>query len=257
MNANDFVTHNHIIASVAKTVDDEKFRKGFSKGWYTSQIQDALQELAFDTFYQEITLDYEIPKNLRLKLPPNIFNVREIYVYDGDGCCSPTNSQIVHWKSLFNNKGKNGYTARVKDSETAGSNSSPFVADHFDWNHNGYERRVRYYANIQNGTLMLSSTCGSFSKIRIVCNGMGVEVGDIPIIPRFFEQAIKDWVIEKFYEAMKARDPRTYRSLWLDARDNRINLRTGSWKEARRRISSMDSWQKEDLNEYISSIYHK
>jgi hypothetical protein len=117
--------------------------------------------------------------------------------------------------------------------------------------------RRKYYANIQNGTLMLSSTCSSYSKIRMICNGMGVEVGDIPIIPRFFEQAIKDWVKEKFYEAMKARDPRLYRSLWMDARDERTNLRTGSWKEARKRIASMDSWMKEDLNEYISSIYHR
>jgi len=259
MNANDFVSHNHIIASVAKTVDDEKFRKGFSKGWYVSQIQDALQELAFETFYQEITLDYDIPKNLRLELPKNIFNLREIYIYDGDGCCSPHNSQIVHWKNMFDNKGKEGYTARVKDSSGGSNyNQSPFVADYHDyWNHAGYEKRIKYYANVQNGTLMLSSSCESFRKIRIICNGMGVEVGGIPYIPRFFEQAIKDWVIEKFYRAMMARDPRTYRALYLEAKDARENLRNGSWKEARKRILSMNSWQKEDLNEYLSSIYHR
>lgn len=257
MTSNDFVSANHIISEVVKTVNDEKFRKGFSKGWYMSQIQDALQELAFDTFYQELTLDYEIPSNLRLEIPKNVFNIREIYVYNGDGCCSPNNHQIVHWKNLFNNKGKDGYTARVSDSSETGTNSSPFVSNYYDWETDVHGKKRKYYANIQNGTLMFSSTCGSYSKVRLICNGMGVEVGDIPIIPRFFEQAIKDWVKEKFYESMKARDPRTYRGLWADARDERTNLRTGSWKEARKRIASMDSWMKEDLNEYISSIYHR
>ena len=259
MNANDFVSHNHIIASVAKTVDDEKFRKGFSVGWYISQIQDALQELAFDTFYQEVTVDFDIPKNFRLEIPKNVFNIRELYIYNGDGCCSPNNSQIVHWKNLFDNKGKSGYTARVKDSGGAGDthNQSPFVANNYDFGYSSYENRVKYYANIQNGTLMLSSSCGGFSKIRMICNGMGVEVGGIPSIPRFFEQAIKDWVLEKFYAAMMARERRIYRPLYLDAKDARENLRTGSWKTAIQRISSMNSWQKEDLNEYISSIYHK
>jgi len=258
MNSNDFISANHIIASVAKTVDDEKFRKGFSKGWYISQIQDALQELAFDTFYQEVTIDKDIPSNLRLEIPKNVFNIREVYVYDGDGCCSPTNSQIVHWKNLFNNKGKEGYTARVRDNNSGStSNQSPFVADLNEIDTSSYYGGARYYANMQNGTLMLSSGCKSFSKIRLVCNGMGAEVGEIPIIPRFFEQAIKDWVKEKWYEAMMGRDPRTYKLLYQDARDVRTNLRTGSWKNARIRVSSMDSWVKEDINEYISSIYHK
>jgi len=92
MQANDFVSTNHIISEVVKTVDDEKFRKGFSKGWYTSQIQDALQGLSFDTFWQDLTLDYELPENLVLAMPDNMFNIREIYVYHGDGCCSPMNS---------------------------------------------------------------------------------------------------------------------------------------------------------------------
>jgi hypothetical protein len=258
MQANDFVSTNHIISEVVKIVDDEKFRKGFSKGWYTSQIQDALQGLSFDTFWQDLTLDYELPENLVLAMPDNMFNIREIYVYHGDGCCSPMNSEIVHWKRLFDNKGKEGYTARVKDrSSGSGTNSSPFVPDYFDWNHNGYERTVRYYANAKNGKIMFSSSCKNFTKVRIIGNGMGVPVGDIPSIPRFFEEAVKDWVIEKFYRAMQGRDPRTYRALYLEAKDKRENLRTGTWKEARIRISSMDTWMKEDLNEYISSMYHK
>lgn len=256
MTSNDFVTANHIIASVASTVNDTKFRTGFSTGWYMTQIQDALQELAFDTYYDEVTLDFDMPENLRMEIPKNVFNVKQVYVWNGNGgCCSPANSQIVHWKRQFDNKGDgDGYTARVHDG--AQHNQSPFVSNHFEWGTGGITT-TKYYANIQNGTLMLSSTCRAFAKVRIICSGMGVAVGDVPLIPRFFEQAIKDWVKEKFYDAMKARDVRKYRPLWVDAKQERTDLRTGSWREARLRVSGMDSWEKEDMNEYISAIYHK
>ena len=50
-------------------------------------------------------------------MPKGIFNIREIYLYN-DECCSPTVSQVVHWKRQFNNKGGgDGYTAKIKDSD--------------------------------------------------------------------------------------------------------------------------------------------
>lgn len=258
MTSNDFISVNHIMSEVANIVDDKAFRKGFSKGWYISRIQDALQELAFDSFYQEITLDYDIPKNLRLEIPKNIFNVREVYIYNGDSCCTPSGSQIVHFKRTFDNK-NGGYTSRVMEN---GNNQSPFVpsASEGSLNHDyalGVLRAPKYYGNIQNGTLMLSSNCSSYGKIRIICNGMGVEVGDVPIIPRFFERAIVDYLEERWYNSMKSRDPRLYNSLWRDSYDKLNNLRDGSWKKAIQRVSSMNSWEKEDMNEYLSAIYHK
>ena len=85
----------------------------------------------------------------------------------------------------------------------------------------------------------------------------GVENGNMPIIPRFFERAVVDYVKVKFYEAMKARDPRMYRPLWSDAKQDLENLTTGSWNKARKRIKSMDSREKASMEEYISSMYHK
>jgi glutamyl-tRNA reductase len=86
---------------------------------------------------------------------------------------------------------------------------------------------------------------------------MGVEIGDTPIIPRFFERAINDYVEEKYYNAMKSRDSRMYRPLWTDAYQKLTDLRDGSWNKARKRIKSMDSKEKESMEEYISSMYHK
>ena len=256
MTANDFVSIDHILADVTSTVNDMDFKKGFSKGWYTSRIQDAMQELSFDTFWLKIQQDVEMPENCQLKMPKNVFNVREIYLYSGE-ICNPLNSQVVYWKRLFNNTSNGeGYTAKVKDD---GSNSG----DIFQPNQSRYTRSnngfwgPKYYYNVMNGLLMFSSECNSFPYVRIVYNGMGVENGDMPVIPRFFERAVVDYVEERFYNAMKSRDPRKYRGLWNDAFGRLNDLRGGSWNKAKKRIKAMDSQEKESMEEYISSMYHK
>ena len=55
MNSNDFVSVNHILSDVLLEANDENLNIGFTKGWYISQIQQYLEERAFDSFYQEIT----------------------------------------------------------------------------------------------------------------------------------------------------------------------------------------------------------
>jgi hypothetical protein len=86
---------------------------------------------------------------------------------------------------------------------------------------------------------------------------MGVENGDLPIIPRFFERAVVEYVEERFYNAMKARDPRIYRVLWSDAYARLNDPVNGGWNKARKRIKAMDSQEKESMEEYISSMFHK
>jgi hypothetical protein len=257
MNANDFVTPSHILAEVLNSVDDKKLKRGFSKGWYISRMQDALQELAFDTFFDTVTLDYDFPQeSLSMEIPQNVFNIREIHVYNG-GCCSPSSSQVVHWKRLYNNNGGGtGYTSRIKDMGEK-SDSDPFLPDHYNFNSAYYYLGTKYYANIQNGRLMFSSDCRNFNKVRIVVNGMGTAIGDAPIIPRFFERVLNDYIEERFYNSMKGREPRKYRGLHNDAYSRLHDIRTGSWRKAQMRISQMDTWQKESLEEYISSMYHK
>jgi len=213
MNANDFVSVNHILAESTQNLNDVDFRNGFSTGWFVSRIQDCLQELAFDTFYSTVTIDLDVPKeSLGLELPKNIFNIREIHLYNGE-CCSPAASQVVHYKRLYNNQGKGeGYTARIKDMGEK-AQADPFLPDHFNFNSSFAYLGTKYFANVQNGLLMISSDCKEFDKIRIVANTMGVEVGDEPLIPRFFERAINDYIEEKYYNAMKSRDVRRYRLL--------------------------------------------
>ena len=253
MNINDFVSVDHLLADILSTVNDEKLRRGLSKGWYVSRIQKALQELAFDTFFNEVTLDLKLNRDtLSMEMPEGIFNIREIYLYNGE-CCSPSSSQVVHWKRLFNNKGDgDGYTARIKDS--GGSNySDPFLPTSSNSATGANFSGTKFYANVMNGTMMFSTDARAFTNVRIVANGIGGEIGGIPLVPRFFEEAVTDFVYVRFYKAMKAREPRKYRGLWSDSKDDeKVSMR-----KARIRVANMDSYEKESLEEYISSMYHK
>lgn len=250
MNANDFVSVDHLLADVTATVNDTEFKTGFSKGWYISRIQDAIQELSFDTYWLKVQEDYKTPTNCQMDMPANVFNIREIYLYTGE-LCKPSASRVVYWKRQFNNNFKGtGYTAKVTDN-----NSGDIFQPNYSSNHR--PGSSKYYYNVINGLIMLSDSCKSYPYIRIIYNGMGVPNGDTPIIPRFFERAVVDFVEEKFYNAMKSRDIRKYRPLWTDSFQKLNDPRSGSWSKAKKRIKSMDSKEKESMEEYISSMYHK
>lgn len=247
MNSNDFVSIEHILAESLMNVNDVDLRNGFTKGWFVSRIQDALQELAFDTFYQKITNDFTLPSNLAITLPKNAFNIREIYAFN-ESCCTSTTSAVVHWKRLYNNNAGNSgstYTSRI--TGTSQQNNS----DHFLPYHEKGDSKL--YANVQNGTIMFSSSCSKYKKIRLVYNGMGGEIGEEPIIPRFFERFINDYIEERYYSAMKAREPKKFRTLWVDS----WTKLEKSLSKAKMRVSSMNTFEKESIEEYISNIYSK
>lgn len=257
MTQNDFVTVDHILSEVTTLVGDQDMRKGVPKGRYISWIQKAVQELAMDTYFFKKVIDAELPENCQYELPTDIFNIREIYMYNGS-LCNPQNTQNVYWKRLFNNMSNGGgYTAKVKDD-----NSN--FADIFVPNQS-YNRRFndygftgkKYYFNTYNGVLMLSNDCKGFTYFRVIANSFGGVKGDMPIIPRFFEAAIIDFTKAKYFEMMKNRDPRMYRVLWMDAKNDLENLSTGSWKTARNRVKIMDTAEKESIEEYTSSMFHR
>lgn len=257
MTANDFVSVDHLLAEITFAVNDTEYKTGFPIGWYKSRVQDALQELSFDTFWQKITHDFDVPDNCRIKIPENVFNVREMYLYNGVKC-NPQSTQNVYWKRLFDNSYEgDGYTAKVKDD---GSNSADIFAPnqrYFTHNMRGFHGPKYYYNISEDGIIMLSKECKAFQFLRVRFNGMGVPEGDLPIVPRFFERAVVDFVKVKFFEAMKSRDLRMYRPLWMDAKNDLEDPREGSWNKARKRIKSMDTAEKESMEEYISSMYHK
>ena len=187
---NSFVSPDEIMADVALFAGDSDFRM-VSQGWYISQIQQALQELAFDTFFDKQSLSFEMPENLRHEMPEGMFNLTEMYLFNGD-VCNIQNAQNVWFKRRYFTGG-NGYVAR----DTNNNNNDPFYK-----NRTGRGDRLRsdgyrqnggrsetinnlYYYNIDNGYIMFSSSCLKFEKVFIQYSGMGCNIGDQPIIPTY------------------------------------------------------------------------
>ena len=77
-----FVSVNEILADVLKITNDAGFKMN-SRGWYISQIRQALQELSFDTFFDERNEELIIPNDLRVEMPKGAFNLKPLVAYAG------------------------------------------------------------------------------------------------------------------------------------------------------------------------------
>lgn len=245
MDSNDYLSVNHILAEVTMAVGDKDFRNGFSPGWYVSRIQDSLQEIALDTFYQKITDDFNIPSNLNLEMPGNSFNIRLMIGYSGT-CCVPSTSAVIHWKRNYNNKGKADGAVTRHEATGKANGSDPIMPS---------TRGVSnlYYAGVQNGVISFSPAVAKFDKVRITYNGMGIQVGDTPVIPRYFERAVNSYVRTQYWLAKLAEEPRKWVTNYNIAyKEYEIQM-----EKAKLRVLSMNSWERESLNEYISNSLHK
>jgi hypothetical protein len=241
MDTHDFVSVNSVMSDILIHCNDETLRNyGLSKGFYLSGVQKALEELAIDTYYDLKTIDIPMDKQkLAVIMPDNLFNIRELYGFVGD-CCDSKNSTVIHWKRLYNNKGKGAnHSAARKEM----GNRDPFYPK------DGHMPSDLYYANSQNGMIMFSSNCCKFDTIRIVANTMGVKVGDEPVIPRMFRQAITDYVVDKTMSVLAVRD-RSFRTLSADAKARLSE----SWYKAERRAKTLDTWKKSEMREYLGRI---
>lgn len=248
--ANDFLSINILLSDVLRFCNDEDLRSGYTKGFYISSIQSALEALAYDTFFLQLVIDVPMNCKLQVDMPNNIFNVRELYLWSGS-CCSPQTSVPVHYKRLFNNMNAGGtsYTAKIKDTGTPLDPINPVF-------YNTYGIASLRFANIQNGILMFSSTCSGFDNVRIIANGTAGAIGDAPIIPRFFREAVIDYVCEQYFRVQMAKDPRVYSPMQqvyeMRLKGKRGNGTDGSWCTAENRIKTMDTWERDELIEYMS-----
>lgn len=254
-----------ILSDVLKLADDESFKDN-SKGYYMSLIQQALQELAFDTFFDVRTEFFDVPENLNLAMPLGAFNLKEMYLYNGTECNFDT-AQNIYYKRNYFTKGKGSLS---RDSGNSNSRD-PFFQNRRLSNSNGIShpnsRRAGavvssintvYFYNIQRGMIMLSPNSRNFSKIAIVFNGTGGDIGKVPFVPQLFREAIKSWVLSPVYQIKMAMavgaDFNKWQTLW-SLNDKRLNTPyTGLWDKAELRSKSMDSKAREDMKEYMSRL---
>jgi hypothetical protein len=263
MNASqyNFVTVNEILSDVLKLVDDERYETN-SKGYYTSLVQQALEGLAFDTFFDVRREDFVFPiETLGLQMPAGAFNVKEVYIYHGTEC-DISRSQKVWWKRNYYTTG-NGYFANNK-----GDNGNDPIMPHNSLgrmahgNARANQHRTsvesHYFYNVQNGLIMFSSFCRSFPRVHVVYNGVGCDIGDAPVIPLFLREAVVDFMAEFTLRIKMAKpDGRQWTQLWqvYDKRLNRdlqYGWAQGSWYRADQRVKTMSSGEREDLFEYLN-----
>lgn len=260
----NFVTVNEILSDVLKLVDDERYEVN-SKGYYTSIIQQSLEGLAFDTFFDIRRDDFEFPtETLGLEMPVGAFNIRNIYLYNGTKC-DIMHSQKVWFKYNYFTRG-NGYLANNKGH----NHSDPFMPSNSIGRQSAYyhsdiespEHRTNveshYFYSVQNGIIMFSSQCRSFKKVHVEYNGVGCEIGDIPIIPLFLREAVIDFVVEFTLRIkMSKADGRAWMALWQVYekklnRDLQYGWGQGSWYRAEQRVKTMSTAERNDLFEYLS-----
>ena len=234
----DLISPDQILADVLLEVDDED-TKTFNHGWYISQIQQALEELSFDTFFNEIYLDFTFPTDLRLKIPKGAFNVKKIFIYTGEDCdvASQTN---VYIKQTYFTRGEGKSTMMNR----AGI-SDPFISGY------NYSDSI-YFASLQNGYIHFGEGCIGHTMVRVYFNGIFTDVGAAPFVPRQFRQVVKTFVAEKFYRNMKSRKPRVFRAIHSDTYNMLYKAYDGEWDKAMQRSKSLDSKFREDMGEYLS-----
>lgn len=243
-----------ILSVVLPMVNDLEYRDA-PKGFYTSMVQKALEELGMDTFFDERRESFDLPgETLTLPLPKGCFNVRNIYLFNGDEC-NISNSIKVWWKRNYFTRG-NGYIANDKFGNTA----DPFFTDHFGiatavnknlirWD---TKQSAKFFYGIQMGNIMFSSYCrGVANKVMIHYNGTGCDLGDMPFIPVLLRTAVEDYVIESILRMKMAKDM-SVRNLWAIYDKKLRQPYEGSWEKAETRIKTMNSSQRNELFEYLS-----
>lgn len=253
----DMLTPENILQDVLINVGDTEGKKLFH-GWYMSQIHQALQDLSFDTLFFEKRLDVPVPtQTLRYDLPQGTFNVKEVYAYNGAICEQGGMIKVWHKRNYFVNDG-----GRVVAKNRRDNMPDPFYINGRTFNRYPYGDLVitdsarangnLHFYNVENGTLMISSSLRGFEMLHIRLSGITANLGDVPFIPPVFKEAVVDYVSEAACRALMAEDPQRYTNLWkiyttrLDK--NGFN---GSWHKVSNRIAKMSDGEKNDYREYM------
>lgn len=251
--AHNYVTTNEILADVLKIVGDESFKFN-SKGFYTSQIQQAINELAFETYFDERSESFDLPSNMRLQMPKGAFNIKNIYLFHGDECDITKSVNVYYKKDFVNSKSGATYVSKNKGD----NGDDPFYVDNL---RTEMPSNVFFYS-VQNGEIMFSSNCAQYPKVFIQYSGVGTDIGDVPYVPLFLRQAVKDWVAVKGLEVKIAMVDQAEFNRWmtvLNVQKNNLGEESqfrGSWYTAQVRVRKMDMKARRDYKLYMQKMYY-
>jgi hypothetical protein len=257
---NDFLSVDNVRASIVSFCIDSEMKK-ISEGKYNSFIQRGLQELSFDTFFNKKRFDLVVPNDLHIPLPPNTFSVDQVYAYNGTEC-DISNAATVYHKQNYYTRG-NGFFAKNRGINhndpfyNSGSGSGLLQIDPNNSSTIIREPSIAdglLYYNVENGMLMISSAVrANYEKLHVVAYGSTCPLGEIPLIPPLFQEAIEDYACESACRQLIGEEPNTYVGLWK-IYSGRLDYRgfNGSWYKAKQRVRSMSTGERNDFNEYLS-----
>lgn len=255
MEANtSYISPEALLSRILPLLDDQRM-EFLPKGFYMQSIKDAFNDLALDTFFDERHESFPFPAgNLVMKLPEGAFNIKKVYIFNGEKCDINTATK-VWWKRNYYTRGS-GYVA---DDRWQNGND-PFYASHTTKNmaDKSMIRQNRapnqlYFYNIEGGNIMFSPSCLGFQKVMLNYHGLGVTtIDDIPLIPLIFRRAIEDFVCEFILRVRMAKDPSAgWRQLWA-VYDKRLNQEfDGSWDKAKQLVKNMHQSQRDEMAEYL------
>ena len=222
-----------------------------------------MDELSYEAFFLEQNYTITVPENLNVEMPENVFNVINMYVFNGEVCNIGT-AQNVYWKRNYFTAGK-GYLAKNNENNerdpfhiTRSNNPRIFASQHGGSSPLAERGRTNtFFFNIQNGTMMLSESCKQFSKIFFTASTIP-DIENDPVIPRYLHRAIVLWVAREAIVPRLGENPRF--SAIFAALDTDLNGRShesdGAWYKAIDRPKQMDAKTKEDLSEYWQRMYY-
>jgi hypothetical protein len=242
MKVNNYIEISEILAEVTSYCRDRSFKKN-SKGWYTARVRDAVREMAIDSMYFKLTVDLDLPANLRLEMPKNFFFPDQVFVFNKESCCEPGDFKYVYWKKGMDNK----YSATNNSHKILDSADDKFNQGKNDFADVG----SALYCNEQNGMYVFSPSCSGYDSVRLVGRSLGGDINDDMIIPVIFKKYVVDYVVESYYKIEAAENPRVMRTIWRDMSNDLETSRI----ECESRVKRMTPHEKNTLFEWTSSVH--
>ncbi len=248
MTSSEFISIEEIVSEAASLISDEGFKLA-NFGYYIMAAHRAVEELSIDTFYKKVTVDtfdWNECGDLKFEMPKNLFNIKEVYLFNSS-CKTKCNCSdkscwnsfaIAHWKRQFNTFGSSGIaTAKVLNGgrdelQPKYVNSGSLI-----------------YYGIQENQMCFSDSAKGYKNIRIVANGFASSNSDLPVIPRLARNFIVSAVKERVLYRRKHID-KSSRLDWGDALQEKENNSV----IARRRLRMLNGAEKESMMSYLSFI---
>jgi len=262
----EMLTPNDILSEVLMYTGEQRY-ENVTKGFIVSQMNKCLKALSYHTFFTETHMHFDLNDKRLIDIPAGVFNIKEVYLFNGDQCHIGENTANVYWKRNYFAPTGNGSVSRNKGND--GSNGKdPFYSSQSSYSSiarggSGISQpgttlsNTTFFYGESNGTLMFSPNCSTYSKVMIKFSGIWQFDDKTPTIPAVTQEVLVDWCTEAVFRAKVLVNPQLFRTIHKDA-EMRLGYKPesfyGSWYKAKTLLTKMGGKKKEDLKEYLSRL---